>query len=581
MLKRLHLLWFPDSFTLKNRIVVVFALCTLLPLICTVVFAYHTMSTMLTSKLNTSLRDNLRQVELSIENILVNLNHVSQQLAAPGSVGMKLDAFLKAKDPYERASLYSEFKNEFNVLTFSNPSIGMTMYFLENEGRYLLNNYGVKPDSSMEDLPILADRYKIRNHGPHISLQRHNHQYVLSTLRQVDIRNRDTIYVYIESAFNLTEDILQRNERTQRSSYLLMNAEGEVTYSDLPERFPVQSMFSEQGNEGMTGAYYWFKEQSDQGWSIVSLIPQVQYDEEKNEWIVQMAYLTIFFVVLSLIASWLLWLMVYRPMNTVHEEIDSLTNNDFASKVIFTKIPEFDALLAQFQHMKAQIRSLFQQVEQKEKRRADLEVEKLMYQINPHFLMNTLDTARWMAVMNGQKDIDHILTSLNRLLSYNLGKLGELSNVAEEIESMKQYLSLQQHRYDFTFDVQIEASDDLMQTTVSRFILQPLVENCLYHGLEDDGHISVCVFSEHDQLVIVVSDDGKGMSQEKIDQLLTDDTALQKNGMGIGMSYVKRVLERQYEGASSLRIKSTLGKGTSIYVTIPTEVHGNDQHHDR
>ncbi|WP_100405734.1 sensor histidine kinase [Bacillus solitudinis] len=572
-----------EYFTLKKRIVLVFALSTLIPIICTVVFAYHTMSSILTSKLNASLQDNLKQVELSLENTIVNLNHVSQQLAFPGSVGIKLDAYLHAVDPYERAHLYSEFKNEFNVLTFSNPSIGLTMYYVPDENRFLFNNYGVKENFSIENLPLLADNYKIKNLGPHVSLQRYNDQYVLSTLRQVDIPLREPIYVYIESAFNLTQDILQTNQTGKHSNYLILDHNGNITYSDEELVFPTQTAF-EEGDSGIINGFYWFKRTSSQGWSIISLIPKAQYNEEKNQWLVQMIYLTLFFVVLSLIVAWLLWLMVYRPLHHFNQEIHLMTNNDFGTRIVTTKIPEFDALLRQFQHMKSQILSLFKEVELKEKRRADLEVEKLLYQINPHFLMNTLDTAHWLAVLNGQKEIDQIVTSLNKLLSYNLGKLGELSTIREEIESMKQYLTLQQVRYDFEFSVNIAVENDLLDTPVPRFILQPLVENSLYHGLSDDGHITVTVKGGKDnQIEIAVKDNGSGMSAEKIEQLLNNHSAnQQKAGLGIGMNYVKRVIERQYDGKATLSISSDVGRGTIIFLTIPIkEVHVDDKSNGR
>src|SRR4029079_11461760 len=124
-----------------------------------------------------------------------------------------------------------------------------------------------------------------------------------------------------------------------------------------------------------------------------------------------------------------------------------------------TKIPEFDFLLNQFRQMREQIWELFAEVEHNEKRRVDLEVEKLLYQINPHFLMNTLDTVHWLALMNGQNEIDKLVLSLNKLLYYNLGKMGDTSTIGDEIEALKEYLQLQQIRYDFRFEVDIDVDE--------------------------------------------------------------------------------------------------------------------------
>ena len=164
-------------------------------------------------------------------------------------------------------------------------------------------------------------------------------------------------------------------------------------------------------------------------------------------------------------------------------------------------------LLNQFQHMKVQITQLYSEIKAKEKRRADLEIEKLQYQINPHFLMNTLDTAHWLAVMNGQEEIDRLVTSLNKLLYYNLRKGNSVATIRDEIDSLKQYLILQQIRYNFQFDVNIHVDDALLEVTVPRFILQPLVENSLYHGLDDNGRIEVVV-RKNDRLEIEIRDNG-------------------------------------------------------------------------
>ncbi|MNP11648.1 putative sensor-like histidine kinase [compost metagenome] len=239
-----------------------------------------------------------------------------------------------------------------------------------------------------------------------------------------------------------------------------------------------------------------------------------------------------------------------------------------------TQIPEFDFLLGEFSNMQHQIGDLFKEVQQKEKIRADLEVEKLLYQINPHFLMNTLDTVHWLAVMNGQGEIDKLVQSLNKLLYYNLGKLGQVSTMEEEIDALRQYLILQQIRYDFEFDVRITADEQVLQIPVPRFILQPLVENSLYHGLSDEGFIQMEVTC-NTTLNIMIQDNGAGMSEETIHKLLNNRVAeQQKVGMGIGLNYVHRMLKSQYGDQAQLVIESELGTGTSILLILP--IKGED-----
>ncbi|MBO1512665.1 sensor histidine kinase [Metabacillus bambusae] len=568
-----------EQITLKKRIVFIFAVGTLIPFVCTALISYNAMSSILSSKLDSGVRSNLKNVQQSIESTIDNLNHVSQQLVIPGSVGGYLDTYLHTEQPYERAKYYQDIKTKLNEITFTNPGIGLTMYYSDEENRYLFNTSGVKNDFTISRLPLLVNHFRIANFGPHISNELHSNRYVFSVLRKVGLPERDDIYIYIESDLKLTQNILQREQTGEQDYYLILDNNGRIVYSQVDNLFQKNTYFEGgKSSKGLLNQYYWFKETSDQGWSIISLIPVAKYNEEKNQWVVQMIYLSIIFGVLSLSIAWLLWKMVYKPLQKFDKEINWMMQSDFQSETFRTRIPEFDYLLSQFRKMKNQISDLFKEVEQKEKRRADLEVEKLLYQINPHFLMNTLDTANWLAVMNDQKDISRLVTSLNRLLYYNLGKAGQTSTIVEEIETLKQYLAIQKFRYDFDFEVRIHTDDVILNYPVPRFILQPLVENAIYHGLSDEGYIYVEVRNDNHKIQIEVNDNGAGISEEDIEKLLNQNqTKQQKDGMGIGLNYVKRMLENHYEGKAKLEIKSLVGKGTSVFLTLPIlEVEARD-----
>ncbi|WP_183603243.1 sensor histidine kinase [Paenibacillus phyllosphaerae] len=557
--------------TLKNRILLLFTAATLIPFILTCYASYNTISSILDKKLTSGIQSNLKQLRLSLDNTLSNLNHVSQQLSFEGSIGQQLEQFITAKQPYERSFLTNQIKNQLNLVTFTNPNIGLTMYYFHDDGTFLFENYGVKDGFDIQQLPVLASYYGITYYGPHISKDRFNDQYVLSALRKVELPERDDAYVYIESGFKLTQSILDLDDVSKHAYHMILDNNGRISYSEL-KAYPTNGLFEGASTKEAAGAasgYYWYREISSQGWSVVSLISKSDYNREKNEWMMQMLALALLFFAISLLIGWLLWKMVYRPLSRFNKEMKWMANSNFNAVMMQTNIPEFEVLLKQFQTMKSQIAELFAEVERKEKRRADLEIEKLLYQINPHFLMNTLDTAHWLAVMNGQPEIDRLITSLNKLLYYNLRKGDRFSTIQEEIDSLKQYLILQQIRYNFQFDVRLNVDDTLLNVPVPRFVLQPLVENALYHGLSDDGRIDVEV-SMNGHLEIVIIDNGGGIPEEKIAALLAgEQTDRHRVGMGIGMNYVKRMLEFHYEGKASLFVKSELGEGTQIVIRLP------------
>lgn len=165
--------------TLKNRILLLFAAATLIPFICTCFLSYNTITSILNTKLQSGIQSNLKQVRLSLENTLNNLNHVSQQLTFKGNVGRQLEKFLTAKQPYDRSYLTDEIKSQLNLITFTNPNVGLTLYYLRDDQTTLFENTGMKQPFHIDNLPILAEYYGITYFGPHISQDRFNNQYVL------------------------------------------------------------------------------------------------------------------------------------------------------------------------------------------------------------------------------------------------------------------------------------------------------------------------------------------------------------------------------------------------------------------
>lgn len=566
--------------TLKKRIFYLFFLSAFIPFISIFAISYYTIDSIFANKIDDGIRSNLHQVTSSLENSLTNMNHVTQQLSYSGTVGKKLGEVLTpSSNIIELIEARDELKSELSVVTFTNPNIGLTTYYFQQQGTTQFNNAPIKEHFSPELLPVLSKGYGITYHGPHISMNRFDDQIVLSAMRKVKLPQKDNVYIYVESGFRLTQDFLNYNQYKGALSHLILNGEGNIIYSEVPEVMEVGENFSRLAkgsiSDGITRGYHWFKQDSAQKWSVVSVISQSKYQEEKNQWLLQILLVTLFFLGFTVFLAWLLWKMVYKPLSLFHSQINKMSQSpQTVGSQTRTQIPEFDRLLREFSTMQHQISDLFIEVQAKEKIRADLEVEKLLYQINPHFLMNTLDTVHWLAVMNGQEEIDKLVQSLNKLLYYNLGKLGQASSMKEELDALRQYLILQQIRYDFEFDVRISVEDSVLEISVPRFILQPLVENSLYHGLSDKGFIQIEVTLTN-TLNIVIQDNGAGMTEEAIQRLLNNRVAEHKKvGMGIGLNYVHRMLKAQYGNEAQLVIESELGTGTSILLILP--IKGED-----
>ncbi|MCL6457899.1 MAG: histidine kinase, partial [Gorillibacterium sp.] len=399
---------------------------------------------------------------------------------------------------------------------------------------------------------------------------------VLSISRAVQLDN-EQLSIYIETKI---QDFFFNSNEMNGGSLLVVDHNGIITHSGS-KSFEVGNLYAT--SDGFDDVYL-FQEKSSQGWSLVSVIPKSYYNLEINEWLLRFFILGISSLCVSVLFAWVTWRTVNRPLRSLNKEIMYITKNQLLAQVRFTGVKEFDFLLMRFQDMRARIRDLLSEVRDKEKRKASLEVEKLMHQINPHFMHNTLDTIRWLARMEGHEEIDRLVSMLNKLLYYNIGK-GKEATIEDEIGALGHYVSLQQVRYNFQFDVRIDTDPVARDALIPRFILQPLVENALYHGdMADDGIIRVVINREEDnRICICVTDNGAGMDQVSIDRMmkLNDESSsiegsTHRTGMGIGINYVRRMIEFQFGKRAEFRIESEIGKGTTILMRIPYETKGRN-----
>lgn len=211
-------------------------------------------------------------------------------------------------------------------------------------------------------------------------------------------------------------------------------------------------------------------------------------------------------------------------------------NVDFDAKRYQGEIAQ---LGSSFNAMMEKIRTLLRLVYEEQRNKREADMRTLTAQIKPHFLYNTLDTIRWMAQEHGADDIVRMVGALTRLFRISLSRGKEIIPLSEELEHVRCYLYIQKVRYEDKLNYQIECERRFYDDPVNKLILQPLVENAIYHGIKQKrgaGHIWVRVVERENDLIFTVEDDGAGMSEEKITALnraLTAGGADYDHGYGI------------------------------------------------
>jgi Predicted signal transduction protein with a C-terminal ATPase domain len=540
--------------------------------------SYNAIYTMQRDKIKNSMAFDLYQQTTKLNQMYNNLLQVTQQMTPEGTVGHLMESYVSADDIYSQRLLSRDISYNIGLITFSNPAMQLVMYYNPADGQASYSNLPLRGDFKLQDLPDVAGMGELKYQSPHKSLCRFSDDQVVSVTREVRFSDGTQLVVYVEAKSDITTDLNPLTSLNMPYTLVFTDTADLVTYSSNATAFTAGERLMLNGQSGMTDDYVWNRMNGDYGYGITMLLPVSYYNHELYTWKNHMFWILAIALLMMFMLTLLLRRLINRPFRLIEKEMRTFGKGYMGTSQYHTGIDEFDRIFDQFNIMKRQIQRLIMDVEQKEKRRHQLEIEKLAYQINPHFLMNTLNSVRWLAAMHKQEEIEKFISSLIILLNYNLGKSEETATFRSEIQIMRTYLELQQMRHDFEVKLNI-AEGAYLDSPVARFILQPIVENAVCHGLDDNGKLEIRVSSdETTQMVcIMIRDDGKGLSQETLALLQRDTPDQQQTGWGIGLRYVRSMLESSYGFKARMSIESTPNHGTTVTLNLPFLDHRKER----
>lgn len=226
-----------------------------------------------------------------------------------------------------------------------------------------------------------------------------------------------------------------------------------------------------------------------------------------------------------------------------------------------------------FEEMVQQIDELVNKVYLDEIYRKEMEYEQLVNQINPHFLYNVLQLIQSKAVLSENYEINDIVVALSKLLRYAMNNQAKIVTVEEECDYVSNYLLLYEQRYTGKFTYKIRLEGRAAQCRIMKFAIQPIVENCIKHGLrrQGGGSIRICAGVQEDMLRISVWDNGNGIPQERLENLKRYIRETSEKEESIGLRNVYQRLKLMYDGRAGMEIESEEGKYTKVIILIPAE----------
>lgn len=282
------------------------------------------------------------------------------------------------------------------------------------------------------------------------------------------------------------------------------------------------------------------------------------------------------FMILALAAAVYLTRIVYRPVKKLTVAMKQVSEGDMDTRVEVVSQDEIGLAAEEFNRMLERIEELIACLIKEEQMKKDAELEALQYQITPHFMYNTLNSIKCYSMIRGEKELAGVIEDFVELLQICISKKGTFLTVAEEMQVLQNYIRLQEFRNGEQFETKFETDSEAEQCLVPRLILQPLVENSILHGLDvkkGKGRLEITARVKENILYLTVKDNGRGMTQEQIRELLTKKAKKTKGLTAVGVPNVRDRLELYYGERSELSYEST-EEGTTAEIYLPAIKNG-------
>lgn len=477
----------------------------------------------------------------------------------------------------------SSFVRSIYLLKEEGNSWGSGLFNTSKVARYTLNEHDWYNDvvNNREDdlwLPLQYDPF---------SGGGENTELVLTFVKP--FRNLETREAIGAIVINLDgKVILQAIERIQlgkTGQFFVVNEEGQVVIASNPELWndslhespldqKLQSIKSEAAEfeiELNEVRNYVVTRTMHNNWRIVGTVPVDEIISDiqqiqKTIWL----YASILLALASVI-GFQFSRKITSPLKKLMDQMREIEKSNFKALTEVTSQDEIGQLSRRFNQMVRQIEMLLDQVNQVEAKKREAEMRALRHQINPHFLYNILASIRWMIKFDKSEGAYNGISSLVDLMEASMEKKGVFCSIRDELDLLEKYMVIQKFRYGSKIRLEIECEETILDLQIPRMLLQPIVENAIFHGIApkpEGGLVKISfgrtVSESGEKLMIQITDDGLGIPAHKKSELLKPSDHKKSGMFGIGLNHVNETIQLYYGKQSGVWIDSEAGQGTTI-----------------
>jgi len=515
----------------------------------------------------------LEQVKINLDNYLYNMIDLSDLLTIK----------MSGKTDFDPTTLDSVIES-----TIGTRRDVITIALFDDKGYQISSS----EDKVMQDVSVIksqewfekinVDKHYLHISEPHVQqLYVSEYPWVLSISRKVGYRQggeyREGILL-IDMNFSVIEDLLASVNLADHGYVFIVDETDNLVYHTQQQL--IYAGIKNENLEGVSEAYNESFLQKDEArylttkvlnnvnWKLVGIyfVSDIADSQESITNYIEIVIIAGVFIFVFF--SFFMSSRITQPIKELEASIEAVQEGNFDIQLDIDGEYEVVQLTKSYNVMIRKIRNLMDQIliEQEAKRKSEL--SSLQAQINPHFLYNTLDSIVWMAEHEKHEDVILMTSSLASLFRISISKGQMIIPVKKEIDHAKHYLTIQKMRYKDKFTFKFEIDETIYDYEVLKLILQPIIENSIYHGIRhmvDEGEITIRGYLKEDHLYFEVEDDGLGMSEEVIQNVLYEEA----NEQGVGLNNVHERIRLMYGKQYGLEIESEIEEGTKIIFKLP------------
>ena len=515
-----------------------------------------------------------------VDNYISYMDNISDTIAGDHNVKIFLSGADNAAGVRERMNAVLSVRDDISsIILFSDD--GRVVLDKENQ---TLNPYvAYKKTQWYKDALAAESGYVITS--SHVqNIIKDDYRWVISMAKIV--KNADGVpagVLLIDLKYNVIRDLCAKIKLGENGYVFILNGSSIVYHphqqliyanikqesSDIVSRDPRESFTTRNDT---TGRYYTVETSKKSGWKVAGTYDLKEVIIYKR--MINNTYFLLFlaFCAIGFFVSKKLSGMLTKPIKQLMAGMRRAEQGEFDTKVNITTEDEIGRLAGVFNTMLAHINELVEKNKDEMENKRKSELKALQAQINPHFLYNTLDSIVWMAEMGKSEDVVEMTMALSNLFRSSISDRNELVPLETEIQNIQSYLTIQKYRYADKLNFKIDIPNELYHCPVIKLILQPLVENAIYHGIKEKdgpGTILISGFDAGADFILSVEDDGTGMSKEQIRAIFEESPKDGRKSGGIGVKNVDKRIKLYFGTEFGLTYTSEPGRGTRAMILLP------------